>query len=187
MPPDMPRLQTLLLALALPLALAAGPVAGADARIVPGVSIGGARLGDTSAEISARFGEHPDRLGSDDGRPLFVMAFSRIRGYAYFALPPACAEDAEDEPAEGACDADGPATYILTRSKAQRTALHIGPGVTERTARRRLRGERCSIAYDTDISRNARFCVVRAPGGRARTEYEFSRGRMVSVGILATG
>ena len=181
----MPRLRSILLALVVPIAIGVG-VGGngvAQATIVPGVSIGGAKLGDSSARISARFGEQPTRLGPEDDQPLFVMAFARIDGYAYFALPAVCAGDAEVEPPAGACDADGPATYILTRSRKQRTARHLGPGVTEATARRRLTGERCSTGFDTDIGRNARYCRVRTPGGKTETLYEFSRRRMISVAI----
>lgn len=178
----MPRLRSTLLALVVPIAIAAAPAA-AQATIVPGVSIGGAKLGDSSAQISKRFGEHPTRLGPDDDQPLFVMAFARIEGYAYFALPAVCSGDAEVAPPAGACDGDGPASYILTRSRKQRTAQHLGPGVSEATARRRLSGERCSVGFDSDIDRNARYCTVPAPGGKSETLYEFSKRRMISVAI----
>jgi hypothetical protein len=178
----MPRLRPTLLALAVPLLVAAGPAA-AQASIVPGVSIGGARLGDTAAQIGKRFSEQPQRLDPDDDAPLFVMAFRRIQGYAYFALPAICAGDAQVDPPAGACDIDGPATYILTRSTKQRTPQHLGPGVTQATALRRLKGERCTTDYDTDIDRSARYCTVRAPGGKTETVYELSRGRTISVAI----
>ena len=56
------RLRSTLLALVAPIVIGVSPAA-AQATIVPGVSISGAKLGDSSAQISKRFGEHPTRLG----------------------------------------------------------------------------------------------------------------------------
>ena len=139
---------------------AAGGAAPARASIVIGEHIGGVRLGDALAAVTARHGEPSRKLvGDEEGD--YGLFWDQRRLHALMR------------------SADDTVVLVSTTSTGQRTSRHIGPGVRERTARRRLRGERCGRYFDADRSRMVLGCDVRS--ARAVTSFVIWSGRVREV------
>lgn len=135
----------------------------ADARIVVGRSIRGLTLGASEARFRAvlgpadgprAFGEEPEDYGLDflGGRYHGLFMTKTRRAY-----------------------------LISTTSSSQQTASGVGPGVSARFARARLRGERCSPVYDADKQITLTQCAI--AGDRVETDVDISFGRVVAVSI----
>lgn len=73
------------------------------------------------------------------------------------------------------------AYLVATTSKRQRTANGLGPGVTARKTRRRLRGERCSRIFDVDIQKDVIECRTRGTASGAHTLFNIRKGRVIEV------
>lgn len=116
-------------AAALVLPAAAGA---ATPTIVPGTSLMGFPLTATYGELTGRLGAPSDLLGCAEG-PCFSA----------FWTPRKLQADFDDA---GTGETPAPAaqlTAIASTSTRARTTEGVGPGVTFRTLRKRLRGERC--------------------------------------------
>jgi hypothetical protein len=152
---------TVTLAAVLTIALASPP---AEASIVIGEHISGVRLGDPLATVTARHGEPSRKLVGDESAD-YGLFWDKLKLHTLMT--------AETE-----------TVYLVsTTSTKQRTSRHIGPGVRERTARQRLRGERCASYFDADRRRQVLGCDVRSDGD-VITSFVIWAGRVREVVLM---
>lgn len=156
----MSRLHPVLLAAVAAALLGAAP---AQAKIVVGRSIQGVRPTDTEARFRAVFGA-PDGARQFGDHPAdYGLYFRQGRYHGLFTTK------------------TRRAVLISTTSPLQRTASGVGPGVSGRTARRRLRGERCATITDLDRDIDVLQCAIRRHG--TETDFAIYRGRVLEVSI----
>lgn len=134
------------------------PAANADAVIVPQQAIAGVKLGMKERSVRAKLGK-PRRVvrGSDQFGKFASFYYRRgiVVGFRGTRV-----------------------NNIYTDSKSERTSRGVGVGSSERTLRRRLRGERCRTSL------RERQCSIGrgAPGGRV-TRFRIRRQRVVDIFI----
>jgi hypothetical protein len=142
-------------------ALAPSP---AQASIVIGEHISGVRLGDPLASVTARYGEPSRKLVGEESAD-YGLFWDRLKLHTLMT------------------SADDTVYLVSTTSTKQRTNRHIGPGVRASTARRRLRGERCSSYFDADRGRQVVGCDVRSSGDVV-TSFVIWSGRVREVVLM---
>ena len=146
-------------------ALLAAPLP-ADAAIVTHRSIAGVALGDSETEVIERLGPFSRRLVGDEPSD-YTLTFPRRKLFVNFLT------------------AGERAYLVATESTTQRTKAGVGPGVTARTAKRRLRGERCGRIFDVDREAMVEECVLRRAGSETTTSFTILRAKVVQVTIAS--
>lgn len=169
----------LLTVVGLAAAVALTSATAAEARIVPNRSIDGVALGDTYPQVTDLRGSATPLFGEE---PSDYSLFFRSRGLQV-NLRHDTALDGEDGPKPADSDE---VVLVATTSKRQRDAKSLGPGVTERTTRRRLTRERCASYEDAD--RGVRVLGCSLPRvGKVQTTYVIRRGRVIEVTVDGYG
>jgi len=139
----------------------------AAAKIVIGRSIHGVRATATEQRFRAVFGGPDNARDYGDDPADYGLTF---RGGAYHGLFHSKTHRAD---------------LISTTSKKERTSTGIGPGVSARLARARLKGEHCASVYDEDRGIDTTQCAVRT--GTTETDFNIAFGRVFEVVIDAGG
>ena len=138
----------------------------ADASIVLGKSIDGVTPGDTLQQVVAQHGQ-PSRKAIGDEESDYGLWWSQRKLHTLMLT-------------------ETDTVYLVsTTSPRQRTSRHLGPGVTSRTTRARLRGERCSRYFDADRQRMVLGCDVRSSTGLT-TSFVMWDGRVREVFLAPT-
>ena len=162
-----------LAACAIVAALALAPIAGA--KIVPNKSIGGVSLNQSYASVTDKLGTGGGAQFGDEPSDYQIIYEKLGLSVSWLSGLEEGAETVEPLP-------DDKVFFLNTTSTKERDSKGVGPGVTSRTAKRRLIGEKCSKIFDADRRVEVEQCVTNKMG-KVSTTYVLRKGKVLEVSM----